>query len=140
MPARGDIRPADFPRLLPSISLIEVCGEEGRFRVRLAGTSLREIYNGEITGCYLDELDWGDKRDYWLAAFQRVVEKGLPAQGVVRAPCSNQDHLVQFWLRLPLTGAVGGVKMILCYDVFVPATKVSGLIASGMPQLMASHA
>jgi len=140
MPARGDIRPSDFPRLLPSISLVDVCREEGRFRVRLAGTGLRDVYEGEITGSYLDELNWGDKRDYWLAAYQRVVDDGRPAQGIVRAPCQNQDHLVQFWLRLPLASESSSVSMILCYDVFIPAIKVPEMMSHDTALQQASHA
>lgn len=121
MPARSDISPADFPRLLPGISLIEVSQPENRFRVRLAGTRLREVYEQEITGLYLDELDWGDRHDYWMSAYERVAGTGMPAQGVVRGPRVTKEHLVQFWIRLPLSSAPPDVQMILCYDAFVPA-------------------
>lgn len=117
MPDRSDIHPADIPRLLPYISLIEVT--QGRCRIRLAGTRLRDIYDREITGLFVDDLDWGDKRDYWLAAFRRTVEDGKPAQGVVRGPRVHKEHLVQYWLKLPLgVDGTEGVGMILCLDHF----------------------
>jgi len=119
MPARCDIAPADFPALLPSISLIDVDASEHRFRVRLAGTRLREIYDREITGSYLHDLGWGAMTDYWLSAYDRVVTACKPAQGMVRGPRESKDHLVQFWLRLPLSDDGERVNMILCYDVFV---------------------
>jgi hypothetical protein len=52
MPERKDISPADIPRLLPWISLIDVEKSPRRYRVRLAGTRLREVYDREsvITG------------------------------------------------------------------------------------------
>lgn len=119
MPKRSDIHPAHFPRLLPGISLLEARNAEGRCCVRLAGTKLRDIYERDITGLYVDELDWGDKRDYWLAAYERAFNEAKPVQGVVRAPRQNKEHLVQYWLRLPL--AVAGseeVGMLLSLDCF----------------------
>ena len=124
MPDRRDIRPADFPRLLPFVSLVDIGSETARYRVRLAGTRLREIYDCETTGLYLDELDWGDKRDYWLAAYHRIASEGKPAQGAVRGPSTQKEHLVQFWLKLPLSSANDRIGMILCYDAFVPAAEV----------------
>ncbi|MGF7160470.1 hypothetical protein FHS85_002093 [Rhodoligotrophos appendicifer] len=121
MPGRCDISPAHFPRLLPGISLIDVGERDQRFRVRLAGTRLREIYEREITGLYLDEFDWGDRRDYWVSAYERVVGTGRPAQGVVRGPRVSKEHLVQFWLRLPLSSDAKRIDMILCHDAFIPA-------------------
>lgn len=122
MPDRVDIRPADFPRLLPYVSLIEVESREGPFRIRLAGTRLRDIYEREITGLHLEDLEWGDKRDYWLQAYRRIVQGRKPAQGVVRGPRQRKEHLVQYWLRLPLSLGLKGVGIILCYDAYVPMT------------------
>ncbi len=120
MPDRKDISPADFPRLLPYISLIDVEGEKGPFRIRLAGTRLRDIYDREITGLCLDELDWGDKQDYWLQAYRRIIAQGKPAQGIIKGPRRHKEHLIQYWLRLPLTVGSSGVRMILSYDAFLP--------------------
>lgn len=121
LPSRSDINPVHFPKLLPGISLIDVEATDRRFRVRLAGTRLREIYEREITGLYLDEFDWGDRRDYWVSAYERVAGTGRPAQGVVRGPRESKEHLVQFWLRLPLSSDERRINMILCHDAFIPA-------------------
>ncbi len=83
---------------------------------------LREIYDREITGLTLDELDWGDKRDYWLAAFERTIADGLPTQGVVKGPRLHKEHMVQYWLRLPLRTSTERVGMVLCFDYFMSAT------------------
>jgi hypothetical protein len=124
MPDRSEISPGHFPRLLPSVSLVCYEPETQRCRIRLAGTRLRDIYDCETTGRYLDELDWGDKRDYWLAAYHRIAEEGKPTQGVVRGPRTQKEHLVQFWLKLPLTHGGDKVGMILCYDAFLPGSEV----------------
>ena len=123
LPTRADINPCHIGRLLSGISLIDVSPELPQSRVRLAGTRLREIYDREITGLRIEELDWGSKRNYWLAAFRRTVEERQPTQGVVVGPCSNKDHLVQYWLRLPLRSASGDINMILSFDHFIPVSE-----------------
>jgi hypothetical protein len=121
MPDRSDINPCHFPRMLPGVSLIEIQPESDRLRIRLAGTRLREIYDREVTGCYVDDLDWGDKRDYWVAAFHRAVTERKPTQGVLRGPRLHKEHLVQYWLKLPLSTGGEGVGMLLCFDSFQSA-------------------
>jgi hypothetical protein len=91
-------------------------------RIRLAGTRLREIYDREITGLSIEDLDWGDKHDYWIAAYRRTIEEGKPTQGVVRGPRTHKEHLVQYWLKLPLAAENGEVCMLLCYDYFQSAS------------------
>lgn len=122
MPERCDLNPAHIPRLLPYISLIDVDGDLGNARVRLAGTRLRDVYDREITGMRLSELDLGAKRDYWMAAYRHTAVDGKPSQGVVRGPRVNKEHLVQYWIRLPLAAADGaGIAMVLCLDYFLSA-------------------
>lgn len=124
MPLRADIRPTQIPRILPGISLVDVDPEFGRSRVRLAGTRLREIYDREITGLCIEDLDWGDKREYWLASYRRTIEDGAPTQGIIKGPRIHKEHMVQYWLKLPLCACDGGgVGMILCYDYFMPASE-----------------
>ena len=133
MPDRGDIHPGHIPRLLPNISLIDVEPETGGCRVRLAGTRLRDVYDREITGLGVDDLDFGDKRDYWVAAYRRTVEEGKPTQGIVRGPRVNKEHLVQYWLKLPLSRNGGaGVGMLLCLDYFQSAAEDDALLPQAM--------
>jgi hypothetical protein len=122
MPARADISPAQIPRLLPYLTLIDVDSDIARSRVRLAGTRLRDVYEREITGLRLDELDFGSKRDYWMAAYRHTARDGKPTQGIVRGPLVNKEHLVQYWIKLPLAGADGSsIAMILGLDFFLSA-------------------
>jgi hypothetical protein len=124
MPSRADIKPTQIPRILPSISLVDIEPELGLSRIRLAGTRLREIYDREITGMCIQDLDWGDKRDYWLASYRRTVEDGLPTQGILRGPRNHKEHLVQYWLKLPLCAENSDqIKILLCYDYFMPASE-----------------
>ncbi len=45
---------------------------------------------------------------------------GSRFHGVVRGPAKDRDHVVLFWLRLPLSEDGGRVDRILCYDVAGP--------------------
>jgi hypothetical protein len=133
LPWRSDVSPVHFPKLLPYISLIEVERQSGRFKVRLAGTRLRDIYDRETTGLYLDEIDWGDKHDYWMASYAHLVKDEKPAQGTIRGPRIQKEHLVQYWLRLPLSFGESGVGLILCYDAFLSTVEEEQQAATGNP-------
>jgi hypothetical protein len=122
MPSRSDINPAHIPRLLPFISLVDVQEDLNQSKVRLAGTRLRDVYDREITGLKIEELDLGPKRDYWMAAYRHTALDGKPTQGIVRGPRVNKEHLVQYWIKLPLADQSGGqVVMVLCLDYFLSA-------------------
>ncbi len=49
MPARNDVDPMDFPKLLPTTYLLERTSDHD-FTVRVAGTRFREVYGREVTG------------------------------------------------------------------------------------------
>ena len=122
LPSRADINPAHIPRLLPYISLVEIDATLDRSKVRLAGTRLRDVYDREITGLLIEELDLGSKRDYWMAAYRHTALDGKPTQGIVRGPRLNKEHLVQYWIKLPLADGDGEpVKMVLGLDYFLSA-------------------
>lgn|GEM_PF-529910 len=128
LPTRADIDPIDFPRLLPSISLLEVenAGQrhaEHRVKVRLAGTRLRDMYGRETTGLYLDEFLPPQNDGYWTAAFTRVISQGKPAQGVLSLEDLGQAGTFQFWLRLPLVDAEGNIAMVLGLDTLLVSEK-----------------
>jgi len=48
MPSRSDIDPADIPRLLPYVGMVEKVDDE--FRYRLAGTALVQQFGRDFTG------------------------------------------------------------------------------------------
>ncbi len=126
MASRGDIRPAEIKRLLPYITLIDLVGEGERFRVRLAGTQLREFFGREITGAYLDDLDLGGRPNYWHAANDRLVQ-GLPAQGILPVPRPRGEFITRFWVRLPFSSDDERVNMVLGHDAFIFASKLGAL-------------
>ena len=56
LPGRRHLDPAGIKRLLPTVSLIDVGGAPGDYRMRLAGTGLYGVYGREITGHTLEEV------------------------------------------------------------------------------------
>lgn len=116
MPARSDLDPSSVPKLLPCIGLIDVVGGLSQASFRLAGTRLRDIYGEEITGKRIDRVFAGACADYWRRVHERVVEQGLPLSGVIRGPAEGRDHILLFWMRLPLSQDGHRVDRILCYD------------------------
>ena len=124
LPTRQQINPSEISKLLPNLSLIDIEPDPWKFRYRLAGTRLREIYDCEVTGLELSDCDLDV--DYWKRAYIHITETGRPAQGVIRGPGAEKEHLVQFWLRLPLATAGNSPVMLLGHDAVVPAEQLSG--------------
>ena len=120
IPHRQVFTPVAIPQLLPHVSLIDV-QQSGRFRVRLAGTQLRDVFDREITGLQVSELERMSSAGYWQRACSSVVETGLPMQGAIKSPRITKDHLVQFWLRLPFAAPDGSIRQVLGFDACIPA-------------------
>lgn len=122
LPARADINPAAISSLLPGISIVDA----GRFPeqsvYRVAGTRLREIFGREVTGKCVFDLDYGEKRKYWLAVYRKVIDDSIPMQGAVKGPVVDRDHIVLFWMRLPLSDDGRAVNKVLCHDVSLPVS------------------
>lgn len=129
LPGREDIRPDDFKRLLPTISLIEVDREPLDFRLRLAGTGLYSVYGREITGRRLSEVYNSAATDYWRRELGSLVESRRPSVGVHSLAWRGAAHISILWLRLPLASNGTDVDMILGYDAVVG---VQGDTASGI--------
>ncbi|MDQ7010344.1 MAG: PAS domain-containing protein, partial [Mariprofundaceae bacterium] len=139
MPARDEISPADFPGLLPYVLLVEVRPPPELIRVRLAGTALWDIHGGEITGRTLDD-SWGGNREYWRRNYELIAESRKPAAGMLRAPRVGKDHLVLFWLRLPLAGRGPDDLVLLGLDMCITASKLSGdMLGSSEPHTLAGN-
>lgn len=85
MPARADLDPIDIPALLPNLVLIDVLPPDARLKVRLVGTWIVNLFGGDYTGRYLDEIDFGEAKD------DIVREYGAAAAGAVPV-CSDHRY------------------------------------------------
>ncbi|KRB48964.1 MAG: PAS domain-containing protein [Pseudomonadota bacterium] len=119
LPGRSDIRPEDFKRLLPTVSLIDVRRDPMEFRLRLAGTGLYGVYGREITGRTLGEVYNSAASDYWRHELTKLVQDRRPAVGAHSLAWRGAAHLSILWLRLPLASNGKDVDMILGYDAVV---------------------
>jgi hypothetical protein len=125
LPARRDIDPAGFKRLLPTVSLIDVLQDPVDFRLRLAGTGLYGVYGREITGRRLGEVYNSSAADYWRVELSKLVAERRPAVGVHSLAWRGASHLSILWLRLPLASNGCDVDMILGYDAVVGVSQMS---------------
>jgi len=116
LPARADIDPAGFKRLLPTVSLIQVAGEPRDYRLRLAGTGLYGVYGREITGERLREIYNAPAAEYWRRELDQVVEERRPRAGYHSMAWRGAAHISLLWLRLPLASNGRDVDLILGYD------------------------
>lgn len=121
LPARADIQPGAFKRLLPTVSLIDVdeAGGDLDFKLRLAGTGLYSVYGREITGRRLGEVYNSSAADYWRFELGRVVSERRPTAGVHNLAWRGASHLSILWMRLPLSSNGADVDMIMGYDAVV---------------------
>ena len=78
MPCRADLDPLDIPDLLPYVILLDVLMPDGRLKVRLVGTFVVAMYDGDYTGMYLDEVDFGGIRSKVLADYAGAVRAAAP--------------------------------------------------------------
>lgn len=134
MPARSDLDPLKVPRLLPHLGLIDVMDGLHQASFRLAGTRLRDVYGQEITGKRVDEVFAGDRAAYWRRIHERIMRLGRPLHGVVRGPAEGRDHIVLFWLRLPLSEDGGRVDRILCHDMAATAKDKQSEMERALPR------
>ena len=119
LPARRDLRPEGFKRLLPTVSLIERPQEINDYRLRLAGTGLYSVYGGEITGRTLADVFTRSAADYWRGELDAVVTSRKPSVGCHNLAWRGAGHMSLLWLRLPLASNGVDVDMILGYDALV---------------------
>lgn len=122
LPSRATINPAAIPSLLPGVSILDAGKTPEEIIYRLAGTRLRDIFGKEVTGKSVFDLEFGEKRSYWLAVYRKVIEEKVPMQGAIKGPVVEKDHVVLFWMRLPLSDDNKAVNKILCHDVTLPVS------------------
>jgi hypothetical protein len=119
LPARRDLDPACIKRLLPTVSLTQVIGEPRDYRMRLAGTGLYGVYNGEITGKRLCDIYSSSAAEFWRGELDKVVDERRPRAGQHSLAWRGAAHMTLLWLRLPLASNGRDVDVILGYDAVI---------------------
>ena len=116
--------------LLNNICVIDVIHEPRRYKIVFAGNSLFDVYGIDVTGSFLDELDFGDAREYWLSHYDNFVAEAEPRVGVIPITRVGKEFIVQHWMKLPLSLDDRRVDRILALDLFLTRTDLqkSGLV------------
>ncbi len=78
MASRADFDPLEMPRLLSSIILVDVENDGAKFRIRLVGTKIVDMFGSDYTGKYLDDIDFGDVRSKVLNEYRLPVSEKRP--------------------------------------------------------------
>lgn len=104
LPSRADVDPLDIPRLLANLWITEVVEENGvaRFRERLVGTAMTQIYGRDTTGQWFEEIYTGRHLPRQLATYRAVVRAALPHVSRLEVPIKGREFIVYDRLILPL--------------------------------------
>jgi hypothetical protein len=110
-PSRNDLRPVEeVPSLLPRLFLIDVEGNQ--FRFRLIGTFIVARAGRDSTGRLIDETLMPERGPQaWLDGLRKVASTQEPVLGVTRPSSGLSAEYIA--LALPLVGEDGSTEMIL---------------------------
>lgn len=112
-PARSDIDPASIVSLLPHIGIFDVEEAPRRYRVRLMGSRIVSWYGGDLTGSYLDEVDFGEGPALTFTLLDQVVDRVVP--GHMTGEYTKHDGVTIRYERLfmPLSNDGLRVDMVI---------------------------
>ncbi len=119
MPARADIDPTEIPKLLPTMTLIDVVDGGARFRYRLVGTGLVEGYGIESTGRFVEEVirDPATCAEF-IALYRSVCNRKRPVFVRNRFPTKGGYSVASSRVLAPLSRDGETVDMLATVLVF----------------------
>jgi hypothetical protein len=116
LPDRSQFSPADIPRLLPYITVVEPLGE--RFRIRLVGTEIQwRIGRPVRVGMFLDELETGDYLAFVSEVYRTTIADRCPVFARTRYSAAQGEVFVSR-LAVPFLGTAGAVAQIMSVMAF----------------------
>jgi hypothetical protein len=80
LPQPADIDPTEIPRLIASMVICDLEDSPFRVRYRLAGTRQVHILGSELTGRYVDEMNW-EEGPFVHRIFARARDTAAPVFG-----------------------------------------------------------
>lgn len=120
-PSRADLDPADIPKLLPHIGLIDVEPAPLRFRYRLIGTHMNEMFGEDFTGTYLDAAKGGNYASFLHDLYAEAALDRRPVYSESVFGYRDRRHLAIRRLVLPLAQSDDApVRMLLFSNTFYP--------------------
>lgn len=121
MPSRADIDPAEIPKLLPDVMLVDVL-PDGRYRYRLIGTENARAHGMNATGRYLDEVLPGvEYKGHVLRLYDECVRERRPlySECLFLSPQRGAAERHSKVLFLPLSQDGSNANIILVVQVFI---------------------
>lgn len=118
MPGRADIDPVDIPDLLPHIGFMEVHDSGRRFRYRLVGTRLDEVYGEALSGRFLDEAAAGPHVQFLHGLYADCARRAAPVYSESTFSYRTNADLSVKRLLLPLSNDGRAVDMVLFMNTF----------------------
>ncbi|NIA71203.1 PAS domain-containing protein [Pelagibius litoralis] len=119
MPARADIEPAEFLKILPHIFLLDVQAKPLDFRYRLIGTKMDEHMMGSYTGLWMSQIAHQKAPSRIWSSCRRVTEERVPLSSDTPYVGKNKEFLTTEDLILPLSDDDDQVNMLLVTVGFV---------------------
>jgi len=113
LPSRADIDPLRIPDVLDSIGLFDVEQNPRRYRIRMMGMQIVRWYGCDLTGRYLDEIDFGDRPVFTFALLDQVVDRRVA--GHMTGEYTKQDGRTIRYERLfvPLSSDGRTIDMVI---------------------------
>jgi hypothetical protein len=115
LPGRKEVDPIEMTSFLRWVILIGVERQTAllRFKFRLIGTNVVELFGGDSTGSYLDETSSGDNLVNIHQRLSSIVETQRPVYGIRPVPRPNRDYIRYEHLTVPLAADGTTVDMLL---------------------------
>ncbi|WP_193369247.1 PAS domain-containing protein [Pelagibius marinus] len=120
-PARSDIDPNEIGSVLPHIGLFDVEAAPRRYRVRMMGNQIVNWYGCDLTGRYLDEVDFGIGGTGTFEILDQVVDKIAPAYMSGEYTKHDGRKIRYERLFLPLCDTADNVTALIGAAVRLPA-------------------
>jgi hypothetical protein len=133
-PARREIEPSELRDLLPHIYLVDVEDRPIRFRFRLIGTEIVQNFGLDMTGRYIEEIDFSDRAPSVLAHYAAVVTTREPSCHIVHFTRGSGRHLAYERIIMPLSSDGENVDMLLggiCFEEAYETTWPSAARSAG---------
>ena len=119
LPRPGDIDPTEIPRLIASVVICDLEDSPFRVRYRLAGTRQVYILGHELTGRYVDELDW-QEGPFVHRIFRRARDTAAPVFGYYHWTFRESTPGASEFGLFPLSEDGSRVSRVLGIDTFFP--------------------
>ena len=120
LPSRPEIDPGEMKRILRYIILFDVEHPQSdgapslyRFRHRLVGTHIVEMFDRDLTGLYVDQTSSAAEYPAVYERLAAVVERREPVYGHYHAPTPHREYVQYEHLTVPLSADGRTVDLLL---------------------------